>query len=228
MGGPFYGRGWQGVASANNGLFQTHSGVPQGTWEPGNFDYDDIKDNYLPTYTRYWHDEAQVPWLYNPATGIMISYDDPESLGIKSQYIVDNNFGGMMFWELSGDDDQSSLLTSIYDTFNPAPAARSISPDAESSGYVVLAPTLTGDQDEPILTLTQTLHPEELSFLGRSQHQTQRDRRPIREKAARLESNAIAQVNSHSSLTEEKIGVALSETDEILDAVFQEVSALEV
>lgn len=115
LGGAFYGRGWQGVPDINNGLYQSHSGVPQGTWEPGVFDYQDLKENYLPTYNRYWDAEAMVPWLYNADTGIMISYDDPESLGHRAQYIVDQQLGGMMFWELSADDSEHSLLNAIAD-----------------------------------------------------------------------------------------------------------------
>lgn len=113
VGVPFYGRGWKGVSDANNGLFQAHSGVPQGTWERGVFDWEDIKDNYLPSHDRYWHDEAQVPWLYDPATQTMISYDDPESLGLKTEYVRDQGLGGVMFWELSADDPQDTLLEAI-------------------------------------------------------------------------------------------------------------------
>ncbi|MBI4511978.1 MAG: cellulose binding domain-containing protein [Deltaproteobacteria bacterium] len=118
IGVPFYGRGWQGVPNINSGLYQRASGLPQGTWEAGVFDYEDIKLNYLSRYTRYFHQEAKVPWLYNPATGIMISYDDPESLGIKAQYVRDKRLGGVMFWELSGDDAEASLLRTLHRTLN--------------------------------------------------------------------------------------------------------------
>ena len=94
MGVPFNGRGWQGVANINNGLYQNSTGVPPGTWEAGSFDYKDIKANYLPSYTRFWSTEAKVPWLYHPATGIMISYDDPESLGYKADYIKNQQLAG--------------------------------------------------------------------------------------------------------------------------------------
>ena len=226
MGGPFYGRGWQGVPSANNGLFQSHTGVPQGTWEPGNFDYDDLKENYLPTYTRYWHDEAQVPWLYNPATGIMISYDDPESLGIKSQYIVDNNFGGMMFWELSGDDDQSSLLTSIYDTFNPAPAARSISPDAESVTYV-MSPTLTTSDDEPVLTLTQTPVAESLAPASpqRFRRESARPRVDDGPRERRTVTRDDGDRRARTTAVADNSGTV--ETSAVLDAVFKQLVAFD-
>ncbi|MET0403594.1 MAG: glycosyl hydrolase family 18 protein, partial [Cystobacter sp.] len=87
LGVPFYGRGWGGVGSANNGLFQ--AGVPtKGTWDDGQsgltgvFDFKDIKNNYVGKngYTRYFHAEAKEAYVYNPNTKIWIAYDDVESM----------------------------------------------------------------------------------------------------------------------------------------------------
>ncbi len=114
VGVPFYGRGWRGVGGGGNGLYQTHTGGAQGTWEAGVFDYSDLVENYLPSYERYVHPEAKVPWLYDAATGVMISYDDPESLRVKAAYVNDRQLGGVMFWELSGDDAQGSLINALY------------------------------------------------------------------------------------------------------------------
>ena len=117
MGIPFYGRGWQGVADQNHGLYQTATGAAPGTWEPGVFDYTDIKRNYLPTYTRYWQDEAKVPWIYNPTKGVMITYEDPESVGLKAGYVKEHALGGVMIWELSNDGGE--LLNAIYNSLRP-------------------------------------------------------------------------------------------------------------
>ena len=116
MGLPFYGRGWQGVSPSNDGLYQNATGPAQaGTWEPGVFDYSDIVNNYLDTYEVFRHPEAQVPWLYSPSTGVMISYDDPQSLELKATYAKNRGLGGVMFWELSSDTQNSELLWSIYE-----------------------------------------------------------------------------------------------------------------
>jgi chitinase len=82
------------------------------------FSYGDLVSNYLPYYTRHFQSEAKALWLYNPATGIFIAYDDPESLGLKADYAVDHDLGGMMFWELSLDDDQHSLVNALYSHLN--------------------------------------------------------------------------------------------------------------
>jgi chitinase len=113
VGIPFYGRGWKGVLDENRGLFQPADGPARGTWEPGAFDYADLARNYLPTYGRHWHDEAKVPWLHSPDTGVMITYEDPESVGIKADYVRANALGGVMFWELS--NDGGVLLDAIHD-----------------------------------------------------------------------------------------------------------------
>ncbi len=112
VGVPFYGRGWIGVADHQHGLYQPASGPTT----PDAFSYRDIVTDYLNRYPRYWQDEAQVPWLYSAEDGIMISYDDPESLAIKAAYVKDHGFGGVMFWELSQDSADHALLRALADT----------------------------------------------------------------------------------------------------------------
>jgi chitinase len=109
LGLPLYGRGWENVNATGNGLYQSATNASVGTWEKGVFDYTDIKNNYLPTMTRYWDSEAQVPYLYDPARKLWISYDDPQSIKIKVDYIKAKGLGGAMLWELSGDRDEELL-----------------------------------------------------------------------------------------------------------------------
>ena len=114
LGVPFYGRGYAGVTNEEDGLFQPFSGLPMGTWEAGVFDYHDLVAKYVPTMTRHWHEQSQVPWLFDPATGIMISYDDPESLQKKAELVLQKNLGGAMLWELSGDTTEATLLSALH------------------------------------------------------------------------------------------------------------------
>jgi chitinase len=110
LGVPFYGRGWAGVPNENHGLFQTSKNVPKGTWEPGVFDYKDLAEHYVGKFSRYWQDEAKAPWLYDEKSQTMISYDNPESLRAKAAYVRGKSLGGVMCWELSGDDTKASLV----------------------------------------------------------------------------------------------------------------------
>ena len=131
MGIPFYGRAWEEVSSTNNGLFQYSTTLPNtgqpGNWEAGMLDYWKIYDlmNTTSDYTRHWDEFAKVPWLYgknmtpNRTTGGMfVTYEDPESLRGKIEYMKQKGLGGVMFWELSGDvrdsESSDSLLNVIY------------------------------------------------------------------------------------------------------------------
>ena len=115
LGMPFYGRGWSGVGAQNAGLFQPSTGLPAGTFEVGVFDYHDLAANHVTPLTRHWDASALVPWVYNPTTGLMVSYDDPESLGHKADFVVNQGLGGAMFWEFSGDDASYALARTIAD-----------------------------------------------------------------------------------------------------------------
>jgi chitinase len=106
VGVPFYGRGFTGVPNANNGLYQPFSGTLGA-------DYHTIKTEYLSRFQQFRHPEAAVPWLYDPASGTMLSYDDPESIARKTDYVKEQGLGGVMIWELSGDDEEQGMLTAI-------------------------------------------------------------------------------------------------------------------
>jgi len=113
----FVATGWTGVPSANNGLYQDHGPAAPGSWgEPGSIGFQDIEDVYLPTYKRSWENDAQVPWLYNPDTGIMISYEDQDSVTAKANYVLANQLGGIMIWELAADDSEDTLVNALAAT----------------------------------------------------------------------------------------------------------------
>ena len=119
----FYGRGFGVVPDENNGLYANYSGPSNaGTWENGVFDYWDLEQNYIDLngYSAYWHDEAKVPWIYNSNTQIMVSYDSPQSIEEKVNYINSIDLGGVMFWEFSA-DRQGVLLDVVYETIAPTP-----------------------------------------------------------------------------------------------------------
>jgi chitinase len=111
VGVPFYGRGFAEVPDVNNGLYQPFTGGLGENYGA----YHSIKAEFLPSFKRYWHPEAKVPWLFDAGSRRMISYDDPESIGNKAAYVREHGYGGIMIWELSDDDEQSSLLSAIGD-----------------------------------------------------------------------------------------------------------------
>ena len=52
---------------------------------------------------RRWDAQAQAPFLWNAEKRIFISYDDPESLRVKSRYVLERGLAGVMFWEYYAD-----------------------------------------------------------------------------------------------------------------------------
>ncbi|GGD51483.1 glycoside hydrolase family 18 protein [Lacimicrobium alkaliphilum] len=112
LGVPFYGRMWMQVSDDNNGLFQPGN---SNTLELGGGSYKNLHNNLIGKngYERHWDDTAKVPWLWNPEKKILISYEDSESLRHKSQYVLDNNLAGVMFWRYNS-DHQNTLLNSLY------------------------------------------------------------------------------------------------------------------
>lgn len=110
LGVPFFGRGWSGVGERKNGLHQTYASTYGD--EGGFLHYLNLSDLLLKAQ-RHWDEQAQAPWLYDPVGGIMVSYDDPESLALKAEYIAKNGLGGVMIWELGIDDRDHTLLNAL-------------------------------------------------------------------------------------------------------------------
>lgn len=120
VGVPFYGRGWSGVPATNSGIGQTSSGLPQGSYEPGVFDYKDISamvSAQPQTYQVLEDTKSEASFVYAPSQGgLWVSFDDTEIVRRKVDYIKSLGLGGAMFWELSGDtkDPSTSLLEVLY------------------------------------------------------------------------------------------------------------------
>jgi len=55
------------------------------------------------TYQRHYDSVAQSPWLWNAQDKVFISTEDEQSMAAKVQYVIDQEVGGIMFWELAGD-----------------------------------------------------------------------------------------------------------------------------
>ncbi len=109
VGVPFYGRGWTGVEEKQRGLYQP----AQGSVPEGNGDYARLKQLVgQEGYHRYWHTEAEAPWLFDGDT--FWAYDDEITLEKKMAYVREHNLGGAMFWSLDGDDENATLVKTIH------------------------------------------------------------------------------------------------------------------
>jgi chitinase len=117
VGVPFFGYGYGGVDAVRNGLFQrVERDGPEASPAPGSWigiiRYRQIAEAMRSGFTRHWDSEAGVPWVYNARTRNWITYDDPQSLALKADLVRERGLGGIMVWELSGDD--GTLLPAIH------------------------------------------------------------------------------------------------------------------
>jgi chitinase len=125
VGVPFYGRAWADIKGEGTGPYQ-----------PGSRPTERIEANYGPMSTtlidrggfvRMWDSQAQAPYLWNKDTRTFISYEDPESLRLKSAYIREKGLGGAMFWEYYA-DKTGVLLDTLFTTLRGSNPTFSKSP----------------------------------------------------------------------------------------------------
>ena len=111
LGVPFYSRGWTGVGTVNNGLYQPATGAAPGTWEPGVDDYKVAKQLLGSGFARYEDAAAGAAWLSDGTS--FWTFDDPPVMAAKAQNARRHGLGGIMFWELSGDTPDGELIAAI-------------------------------------------------------------------------------------------------------------------
>jgi len=107
LGVPFYGRGWR-AAAVGDGLCVSAGGVPRGTYEKGVDDYEVLAAKSRPSFH---HEATGTHWDFDGSQ--FWSYDDPRSAGWKADYANCRGLRGVMFWELSGDDTNATLLGAL-------------------------------------------------------------------------------------------------------------------
>lgn len=107
LGIAFYGKGWQVRSAANNGLYQPVAQPVHG------YGFTYLHDSLVNQqgYTRYWDSAAAAPWLFNPQTNTLITYDDETSVRMKCDYIISRRLAGAMFWEYASDPEEYLLST---------------------------------------------------------------------------------------------------------------------
>lgn len=143
VGLPAYGRSIGPVLSdENNGLLQPFgspgTGPPSGG-RHGIFKYIELVKGTIPGLNltlqeakdkNYYHTDpiAKVPYIYIPKSdvsqytdevsggGIFMSTVDSDSIAEKANFVKKNGLGGVLFWDMSGDDDNDTLLTSASTT----------------------------------------------------------------------------------------------------------------
>jgi len=130
LGAAMYGRGWEGVmpetlsdpadpmTGVGNGKLK--GSTAQGVWEDGVIDYKGIKSFMLGDNSQgingfqYGYDaQAEAPWVWNPTTGQLITFDDDRSVKAKGSYVRNLGLAGLFSWEI--DADNGDILNAMHE-----------------------------------------------------------------------------------------------------------------
>ena len=133
----FYGRNYSGVSTTpvpGTYMVLAHSAAEQLSWEQGNLNYVQLKGYYDHgetlhgngdydgggyntggrSWTYNWDEESQTPFLYDSGTQSFVSYTDPRGIFYQTCHAARENSKGVMFWEISGDSEDSQLVNAIH------------------------------------------------------------------------------------------------------------------
>lgn len=108
IGSAFYARVWENVDSLNNGLYR-----------PGKYKWmlsQRIIDSVLCDsngFKTYWDKACMAPYKYSQKLRMFASYDDRQSVALKTAYAKFHGLNGIMFWELWCDRYRNGLLSVI-------------------------------------------------------------------------------------------------------------------
>ncbi|KAG9230422.1 glycoside hydrolase family 18 protein [Amylocarpus encephaloides] len=109
LGMPLYGRAFQ----ATEGLGKPYSGVGEGSWENGVFDFKALP---LPGAEEKYDAEASATYSYDPEKKHLVTYDTCKMAREKAHWIKKHGLGGAMWWESSADKTgEESLIGAVVD-----------------------------------------------------------------------------------------------------------------
>ena len=110
IGAAFYGR-----------FFQIDEGNPVDLYQPCHFSHgfsSKFMSDSLSVQNGFnirWDSVAKAPYAINVQRRLVATYDDNESIILKTQYAVHHRLGGIMFWQLIDDKFHDGLLNTIFE-----------------------------------------------------------------------------------------------------------------
>ncbi|KAJ3876901.1 glycosyl hydrolases family 18-domain-containing protein [Lentinula edodes] len=117
LGIPIYGRAFE----ETSGLGQPYNGIGPGTFEAGVYQYKVLP---LAGASVFENTTDVTSYSYNPTTEELVSYDTPNIVKMKAQYVNANGLAGAMYWDLirinyaDTADASTSLVQNVLTEFS--------------------------------------------------------------------------------------------------------------
>ena len=105
LGVPAYGRVWRQVSGGGNGLNQRANTSGNKT-----ISFDELLRLEEQGYTRYFDDQAKVPWWFDGSS--FVSGDDDRSIAYKGKWVVENGLQGIAVWQYT-QDAEGAMMTML-------------------------------------------------------------------------------------------------------------------
>ncbi len=114
IGAAFYTRVWQHVEATDNGRYQT------GEHTRG-YNFKRYETELTPEkgWEYFYDEQAGAPYWYNAGTRQYATGDNIRSVKEKTRYALDQQLGGIMFWELTLDKEKEGLVDAIAAEISP-------------------------------------------------------------------------------------------------------------
>lgn len=72
---------------------------------------------YLSTYKQIWDDNAKAPYMIDSVGRIVATYDTPQSIALKADYVRKNGLSGGFYWHYCGEDTTHKMARAMYQNF---------------------------------------------------------------------------------------------------------------
>jgi chitinase len=101
-------------------IFRIQDGYPAGLYQPASFlntfRFSDAKETLFKEngFEVFWDKQAQAPFAIDSTRHLVATYDDEQSVSLKTEYAVSKKLGGVMFWQLCDDKLRGGLLNTIW------------------------------------------------------------------------------------------------------------------
>lgn len=64
-------------------------------------------------FSKVFDEIAKVPYVINDQGTVFISFEDPESIRLKAEFVIEQNVAGMMYWEYKHDYENTLLKAMV-------------------------------------------------------------------------------------------------------------------